>query len=35
MSAVASALVTRSAIRSLRLARALRRSDQGTDPQVG
>jgi hypothetical protein len=28
-------LVTRSAVRSLRVARASRRSDQGADPQVG
>jgi hypothetical protein len=35
MSAAASALVTRSAVRSLRMARASRRSDEGADPQVG
>jgi multisubunit Na+/H+ antiporter MnhB subunit len=35
MSAAASALVTRSAVRSLRFARASRRSDQRADPQVG
>jgi hypothetical protein len=34
-SAGTSALVARSAVRSLRLARASRGSDQGTDPQVG
>lgn len=32
---VAGGLVTRSAVRSLRFARAPRRSDQGADPQVG
>ena len=35
MSAAASALVSRSAVRSLRLARATRRSEEGADPQVG
>jgi hypothetical protein len=34
MSAAASALVTRSAVRSLRVSRAFCQSDQGTDPQV-
>jgi hypothetical protein len=35
MSAATSALVTRSAVRSLRMVRASRRSDQGADPQIG
>jgi hypothetical protein len=33
--AVSAGLVTRSAVRSLRFARGPRRSDQGSDPQVG
>jgi hypothetical protein len=35
LTTVTSALVTRSAVRSMRLARMSRRSDQGTDLQVG
>jgi hypothetical protein len=35
LSAATSALVTRSAVRSLRVARASRGSDEGADPQVG
>jgi hypothetical protein len=35
MSAAASALVTRSAVRSLRFARASLRSDQGADSEIG
>jgi hypothetical protein len=33
--AVSAGLVTRSAVRSLRFARATRRSDEGADPEVG
>jgi hypothetical protein len=35
ITAVAGGLVTWSAVRSLRFARASRRSDQGSDPQIG